>query len=119
MTLRLGWGACAAMLIGLAFTGRAHACETAADWAVESFDLAAPAFAPEQVHVRVLLPPGYDHGKQRFPVIASFEQHVELVWAATGWTSYEPVVVDRTLRRDHDLLIVHESDCTGLGLPPP
>jgi fructose-1,6-bisphosphatase/inositol monophosphatase family enzyme len=39
--------------------------------------------------------------------------------AASGWTSYEPVVVERTLRRDHDLLIIHEVDCTGLGLLPP
>jgi hypothetical protein len=39
--------------------------------------------------------------------------------AATGWKSYEPVVIDRTLRRDHDLLVVHEFDSAGLGLPPP
>jgi len=69
MTLRLGWSACVAMLLGLAFVGRAHACEAAADWPIESFDLAASAFAPEQVHVRVLLPPGYDKGARRYPVL--------------------------------------------------
>ena len=38
---------------------------------------------------------------------------------ASGWTSYEPLVIDHTLRRDHDLLIIHELDCPGLGLAPP
>jgi fructose-1,6-bisphosphatase/inositol monophosphatase family enzyme len=38
---------------------------------------------------------------------------------APKWTSYEPVVVDRTLRRDHDFLVIHERDISGLGLPPP
>src|SRR5262249_24464765 len=36
--------------------------------------------------------------------------------AATGWTSYEPVVAERNSRRDHDLLVIHECDVSGLGL---
>lgn len=67
-----GWLA-VAMLLG----GCAHApsvqprrVETAAEWRVDSFDLPAPAFAPEQVHVHVILPPGYDGGAaRRYPVL--------------------------------------------------
>ena len=35
---------------------------------------------------------------------------------ASGWMSYEPVVTDRTSHRDHDLLIIHEGDVSGVGL---
>lgn len=48
---------------------RVHAAEAPAAWTIESFDLAAPAFAPEDVHVHVLLPPGYDAGRRRYPVL--------------------------------------------------
>ena len=44
--------------------------ETAADWRIDSVDLPAPAFAPERVHVHVLLPPGYDAAAaRRYPVL--------------------------------------------------
>lgn len=62
--LRIG----ALLLVGLLASGRARA-ETADDWSVDSFGLAAEAFAPEQVHVRVLLPPGYDAGRHRYPAL--------------------------------------------------
>jgi len=58
----------ALLLAGMVCAGRASA-ETAGDWPVESFELAAMAFAPEQVHVRVLLPPGYDAARRRYPVL--------------------------------------------------
>jgi len=36
--------------------------------------------------------------------------------AAAGWTSYEPVAAERSSRRDHDLLVIHERDALGLDL---
>jgi len=35
---------------------------------------------------------------------------------AAGWTSYEPVITDRTAHRDHDLLIIHGTDASGIEL---
>jgi S-formylglutathione hydrolase FrmB len=65
---RAAWRVCALLSAGILCTGRASA-ETAGDWPIESFDLAATAFAPEQVHVRVLLPPGYDTRRHRYPTL--------------------------------------------------
>jgi len=62
--LRIG----ALLLAGMLTCGRASA-ESADDWPVESFELAAAAFVPEQVHVHVLLPPGYDAGRHRYPAL--------------------------------------------------
>jgi len=65
--MRAAWRG-GALLVAMLCAGRVSA-ETADDWPVESFDLAATAFAPEQVHVRVLLPPGYDAGRHRYPAL--------------------------------------------------
>src|SRR5262249_30723561 len=34
----------------------------------------------------------------------------------SGWTSYEPVIGERILHRDHDLLILHERDASSLDI---
>jgi predicted alpha/beta superfamily hydrolase len=36
---------------------------------VHKLELAAPAFAPERIHVTVYLPPGYAHSTARYPVL--------------------------------------------------
>ena len=61
--------ACGSAGANEAMAKSAAGTETAADWSVDTFDLPAQAFAPETVHVHVLLPPGYDAGRHRYPVL--------------------------------------------------
>ena len=73
MPVRSAWPLVVAALLA----GCAHApalpppaVETASDWRVVDLALPVPAFAPEQAHVHVILPPGYDAAAtRRYPVL--------------------------------------------------
>lgn len=75
MTARLGCLLLLSLLSLLAGCASAPATrvldiETVADWRIQSIDLPAAAFAPERVHVHVVLPPGYEGSElRRYPVL--------------------------------------------------